>query len=137
MSIDLNAIAAQIRAEGYAEGYAACLKDMEAFVASKRVITLSAPSSMKELDMEQQDGARAPRGQTKKWVRSVLSGAPAPMTVKQIQEILELLEGHVAYSSIQNALTQIARDGQAEMVGRGVWRFKTNTTPSEQTEGVA
>lgn len=136
MSIDLNAIAEQIRAEGYADGYKACLRDMEDFLSGRRAIP-SAPTSGSQDGKDASDSTaqRAPRGQTKKWVKSILAaGVNVPMTVKEMQDLLLLTEGDVPYSSIQNALYQLERDGVVETIGRGQWRLKRNTAPSIEIE---
>lgn len=135
MSIDLNQIAAQIRAEGYDEGYAACLRDMEAYLSGKKKVPPQA-GSMKDADIERQNAKRAPKGHAKAMVLDIFrSNGGRSATAKSLQEFIELLHGEVIpYSSIQNAMAQLTRDGIVELVGRGEWKLKTNTAPSTEIE---
>lgn len=135
MAIDLNKVADELRDEGrrkgYAEGYEACLKDMAAFLDTRNLTVITRDQNRETVS------GRAPRGQAKKMVMDALRNLDgAPKSVKLIQETIDLIDGvTVPYSSIQNALFQLDRDGAVEMVGRGIWRLKTNTPPTEQTEG--
>lgn len=138
MSIDLNQIAAQIRAEGYDEGYAACLRDMEAYLSGKKKMPAQT-DSMKNVEIEQQNTKRAPKGHAKAMVLDVfqnIGGRSA--TAKSLQEMIELLNGEVIpYSSIQNAMAQLTRDGIVVLVGRGEWKLKTNTAPDAEAREAA
>ena len=132
---DLNRMIERIRKEADAEGYARAMRDVASFAAAKsngpvtKLHAIFPPPPAKDVLVPFEDSkggaGRAPRGQNKARVREILSDHAVPMSMEEIRLAME--ERHeepFAYSSTQNALTQLEREGLAEVVGRGVWRLK-------------
>lgn len=132
MTIDLNQIADQIRQEAFEKGYEACLKDMAAFLDTRNVTFLTATQNRQTTP-----SGRAPRGQAKELVVDALRNMTVIGTAKNVQSYLGSRGHSIPYSSIQNAMMQLIREGAVETVGRGIWRLKTNTPPTVEEGGVS
>lgn len=78
---------------------------------------------------------RTPRGQNRKLILDYLREAGTVDGVKELQRGIQLrTDIHVPYSSLQNAVGQLMRDGQVLVVDNLILLAKTNTTSPDHSE---
>lgn len=120
------------KAEGFRLGYEACLKDTADFLQTRNVILMTP-----EQHRQTTPSGRAPRGQNKAWVLEAMQNMAATGTAKNVQSYLGSRGRSLPYSSIQNAMFQLENSGELLPVGRGIWRLKTNTPPTDEEGGAS
>jgi len=78
---------------------------------------------------------RTPRGQNRKLILDYLREAGAVDGVKEMQRGIKLrTDIRVPYSSLQNAVGQLMRDGEVFVVDNLIMLTKPNTAPSDESE---
>lgn len=138
---DLTVMIDRIKADAFKEGYAAAMTQIQSWASAQVPIEIATTGVRKPLEAARSptQGSRAKRGENKQRVLQVLrSVAPRPISAKQIQDTLNLVHNvEIPYSSIQNAMFQIVKDGTAETVARGSWRLKTVNPDSDYEDLLA
>lgn len=80
---------------------------------------------------------RTPRGQNRKLILDYLGEVDVVDGVKELQRGIKLrTDVHVPYSSLQNAIGQLMRNGEVIVIDNLIMLAKTNTTPPEESEEV-
>lgn len=138
MPIDLNQIAAQIRLEGFREGYEAARKDMASFLEQRQGIgAAQAAFGGTVVESAQSPSGRAPRGQAKQLVIDALKNMTVIGTAKNVQSYLGSRGHNIPYSSIQNAMMQLTKEDAVILVDRGTWALKPEAASDAEAREAA
>lgn len=140
---DLNEMIERIRAEADAAGYARAMADVTAFAQrSSRPKIPTVPQMIESLypsaKTEKTPSGRTPRGRNQELVEMTLTDAGGPISVLDIKKAIDgsaATEGAIAYSSVQNALTQLELNKRAKRMGRGIWEHVPRDPTREEILG--
>lgn len=122
---DLNALIERVRVEADAAGYARAWRELGKLAADHvakaeaEELASGATDTLAELSTLP---PRAPRGENRRRVSDALATSDKPRAAQEIRRYIEKRDGiELAYSSIQQALSQLEAAGEAVKDDDGKW----------------